>query len=83
MLTTMIISTGWYSVHDVGFVNSCHSLSAVFSGVVKCKLGYTPRLFRSDNFQALDHTLHTLMFERAVTADTRIVASSLTFCEMI
>jgi len=53
--------------HDVSFVNSGNFLSAVFHGIVKCKLGNAAGLGASDNLQRLHNTRNTLTLKQQFT----------------
>lgn len=46
--------------HDIGLVNSCDFVSALFGGIIEGKLGDASGLFSGYNLQTLDHSCNAL-----------------------
>jgi len=55
-------------LHDVGLVNRSHFLPIELGRVIESKLGNSVGLLGGDDLEALDNTLHRLMFQTRVLA---------------
>lgn len=56
---TLHLKTG-FLLHDIGFVNSCDFLPALFGGIIEGKLGNAPGLLSGDYLQTLNYPGNTL-----------------------